>query len=374
MKNNSLPLVTFIRLIHRTLRGYLRKGGDKFFCHIRFCLLLLSMNAFLTPVWGQEGMLKRAKTLDHVAISGITVFCTSERRFPGLGKVPASTTIREIRFTRSKDKVAFVDNVDASAVPVDKSVAVSGRVVVWADSKRSVKKDYLSSWDESTNTWVEREGCDNTTLFVADIDVGHIQSWADTFLWIIGRGVAERIVDVTESRVETDKDGVRHFLFRGNDADNHVWDIDLLPDKNYMICKAIRSQGDVIDFAITTNGSQLVDGWFFPEHALLEVFIGSKVSSSDYRIANVTLKFDDNLYDGAKSDIDKEMPIGSMIHEESVGHIKTYIKGFEDYSNSDQFSTKKNSGFVFVVIVNVIVILVWIIYVCFCRRRNLTNK
>ena len=358
--------------------------GHRFgFCHLHACLLFVFVQFFSGYLLGQDDILKTAKSLDQVLVSGMTVICTSEKHSPGLGIMSASITKYNVRFTRSGDNIAAIHDGGSSVDPLDEkavdakelqlSPAVSERKVVCVDAKKAIMKDYLLAWNESSKTWVKRDA--NVNLFVTDTDAGIHNAWTDHLMWIAGKGVTDRFVDVIESKIETDKDGVRHFVFRAKDKDNdgRIWDIDLLPDKNCMVRKAVRMHGDSADLVITTNGHQLFDGCSFPESALVEVFLGTKVFSTNYQITNIALKFDEDIYNEAKNDIDEEMPQGALVKDESAGQQRVYINGYEDRSRPDQLPVKKKLRIYFIIGASAI-ILTLIIYANFFKKRNLIRE
>jgi hypothetical protein len=308
-----------------------------FFQHCRciFFVLLLFSPLFTIPVLGLEGgqknILKTAKSLDEALTSGITVFCTIESYFRGNLMIPQSTSHHKVRFTRSKDKIAAIFEHDDSVIPSsenhDKNAMISGRIVICSDEKKSVRKDYPISWNEVEKAWIHKES--NTHLFVADSDSSTIHSWTDHFFWILGKGIVGQVVDVAESKVETDNEGLKHFFLCGKDGKNREWNIDFLPDKSCMIRKAVQLMSENLRLTVTTSGEQLLGGCFFPEHASVEL-----LTKTNYRITDVILEFDEQIYNEAKNDIDKEAPRGSFVKDESSGQEKIYIRGYEDHTHS----------------------------------------
>jgi hypothetical protein len=343
--------------------------------HYCFCALLLFSPLFTVPVWGQEDILKTAKSLDDALISGITIFCTRESYFPGRGIIPQSTSHHKVRFTRSQDKIAAIYEHDDSIIPSsenhDKTAMISGRIVICSDKKKSTKKDYAIYWDDTEKAWIQKES--NVNLHIVDSDSSTINSWTDPFFWSIGKGIVGQVVDVAESKIETDNEGLKHFFLRGKDDKNREWNIDLLPDKSCIIRKAIHLLGENLEFTITTNGDQLFGGFFFPKHALVELLLGTKINKTNYHITNVILEFDEQIYNEAKNDIDKEMPQSSLVKDESSGQEKVYISGYNDYTNSTHDPIGHKPNFLFIGGVNLIGISL-ILYLYFRDRRKKNNR
>jgi hypothetical protein len=322
---------------------------------------------FTVPVWGQGGdILKTAKSLDDALTSGITVFCTIESSFRGSLMIPQSTSHHKVRFTWSRDKIAAIFEHDDLVVPSsenhDKNAMISGRIVICSDKKKSVRKDYPISWNEVEKVWIHKES--NTHLFVADSDSSTIHSWTEHFFWILGKGIVGQVVDVAESKIETDNEGLKHFFLCGKDSKNREWNIDFLPDKSCMIRKAVRLMGENLKLTVTTSGEQLLGGCFFPEYASVEL-----LTKTNYHITNVIFEFDEQIYNEAKNDIDKEVPRGSFVKDESAGQDKTYISGYDDRTHSTQVPVSHKPNILFIVVVNVIGIAL-ILYLYFRDRRK----
>jgi hypothetical protein len=228
-------------------------------------------------------------------------------------------------------------------------------------------KDYFLGWNETEKKWIHKET--NAGMFAADSDSGTLEAWTDSFLWIVGRGIVSRLVDIIDCHTDAGTDGKKVLHIHGKERDGLEWKVDLLPDETYMIRKATRFRDGKQDVTFTTAGSQLCGDFLFPENAVIEVSLGSKMIVTNYHIDKVRLEFDDDIYEEAREDIEKEMPRGSFINDESSGQKRVYVQGFEYRPQLAVQPAMPQSVIGTVIVVNVIIVSL-IVYFFFCNRRK----
>jgi len=338
-------------------------------CVLLAFLYVLVLQCHLGYAVDEKSMITQAQAIDKVFEAGVTF--TASVTANSIVNTNSFSTY-SVFFTRAKGGFVAIKEDTGAKITSSQSESDSSmyavfpvKQVFFTDSQRAVTQSISPIAEGQSES-------ENTNVLVTDADAGCLDGILDTYLLAIGRNVVGPFVSISESKLVSDDEGIKHLLLSGTEKSGATWEVDILPDAGFLLRKAsfFNDRGQ-IEEVLETEGQISNDGVFFPQKARISKPLGNHSITKEFLFTDVKLGFDSIRYTQIKDDLSKEYEAGVTVKDETKGQSVTYVVG--GHGHSEYVSRPPHSffqRFLFIGIVN----LLGIALICYLAYRDRQNK